>query len=365
MQKILIVDDALVNIKILIETLTNPDYELLIATSGTMALEIAASERLDLILLDIIMPEMDGYEVCAKLKANAATQLVPVIFITARDAEEYETKGLELGAVDYITKPINPLIVQARVKTHLKLKQAYEELEQNNAALAEAAILRDNVDCILRHDLKNPINGIISYSDVMTDLELNPKQEKIRGKIEKLGYEMLNMLNRSLELHKMETGIYQYQPDSTNVLRIFKKIMAETKRYTQSKDLSVKMILGGKNVTEDDTFIVQGEYLLCYSMLANLFNNAQEAAPAETLITVSLSGDERNAIISIHNKGAVPKAIREHFFDKYTTFGKLSGTGLGTYSAKLMAETQGGSVSFETSEETGTTVTVRLLKGGG
>jgi CheY-like chemotaxis protein len=365
MQKILIVDDTPANIKILIDTLTNPDYELLIATSGTIALKIAASEALDLILLDIIMQEMDGYEVCAKLKANTATQQIPVIFITARDDEEDETKGLELGAVDYITKPINPVIVQARVKTHLKLKHAYEELENKNAALAEAAILRDNVDGILRHDLKSPINGIIGYTEVMAELELNPKLEKIRGKIETLGYETLNMINRSLDLHKMEIGIYHYQPDSTNVLRIFKKIMVETTGYAQARKLSVKLMLFGKSVTEDDTFIVQGEYLLCYSMFANLFKNALEAAPVETLITVSFSGDENkeNAIISIHNKGVVPKEIRENFFDKYTTFGKSNGTGLGTYSAKLMAETQGGNISFETSEETGTTVTVRLLKG--
>jgi K+-sensing histidine kinase KdpD len=149
-----------------------------------------------------------------------------------------------------------------------------------------------------------------------------------------------------------------------NILPIFKKIIVETTRYTQSKDLSVKLIPFGQSVTENDTFIVQGEYLLCYSMLANLFKNALEAAPVETLITVSLSFDEKidKAIIDIHNQGVVPNAIQETFFDKYTTFGKSSGTGLGTYSAKLMAEIQGGNISFETAEETGTTVTVRLLK---
>jgi DNA-binding response OmpR family regulator len=86
-----------------------------------------------------MMPEMDGYEVCTKLKAEATTKKIPVIFITARDEEEDETKGFELGAVDYITKPINPPIVQARVKTHLKLKFAYQELERQNTVLEETA----------------------------------------------------------------------------------------------------------------------------------------------------------------------------------------------------------------------------------
>jgi PleD family two-component response regulator len=213
MQKILIVDDDSANIKILIDTLTNPDYELLIATTGTIALKIAASEKLDLILLDIIMPEMDGYEVCTKLKANRATQHIPVIFITARGDEEGETKGFELGAIDYITKPINQVIVQARVKTQLKLKQAYEKLEEQNIiVLAEAASLRDSVDGILRHDLKAPITGILGYTEVMAKLRLPPKPEKFRSGIETLGYEMLNMINRSLDLYKMEVGIYRYQP---------------------------------------------------------------------------------------------------------------------------------------------------------
>ena len=94
-----------------------------------------------------------------------------------------------------------------------------------------------------------------------------------------------------------------------------KKIMAETIHYVQAKNLSVKLMLFDKSVIEADTFIVQGEYLLCYSLFANLFTNALEAAPVETLITVSLSYDKQNAIIDIHNKGAVPKAIRQNFFD--------------------------------------------------
>ena len=139
MPKILIVDDTPDSIKILMETLKNANYDILAATNGKRALEVATNQKPDLILLDIMMPEMDGYEVCEQLKSKTTTQNIPVIFITARDDEEDETKGLELGAVDYITKPISPLIVQARVKTHLKLKLAYDRLEQQNAILAEAA----------------------------------------------------------------------------------------------------------------------------------------------------------------------------------------------------------------------------------
>jgi CheY-like chemotaxis protein len=363
MPKILIVDDVPTNIKILLDTLANLDYEILVATNGATALQIAQSEILDLILLDIMMPEMDGYEVCTKLKENAATKNIPVIFITARDAQENEAKGLELGAVDYITKPISRPIVQTRVKNHLKLEQTYKELEKKNVALEEVAILREHVERITRHDLKTPLNGIICFSRMFIDRwKLNPEQREILTDIEQAGYRMLNMINCSLDLYKMETGTYQYQANVIDLLRIFQKVVDETKSQAKREGLSVDIMLFGKSAKENDTFFVQGEVLLCHSMLANLLKNALEAAPKGTHITVFLEDEKDNALISIHNQGAVPKEIRAKFFDKYTTAGKFGGTGLGTYSAKLMAETHGGSIHLETSEETGTTVTVRLLK---
>lgn len=111
------------NIKMVIQALKNPEYEILAATNGPEALETAAAEQPDLILLDIMMPEMDGYEVCEELKKNEKTQQIPVIFVTAKDEDEDEARGLGLGAVDYITKPIRAPIVKARVRNHLELKR--------------------------------------------------------------------------------------------------------------------------------------------------------------------------------------------------------------------------------------------------
>ena len=123
-------DDSPENIKLLTIVLRNLECKFLTATTGETAIEIALSKKPDLILLDILMPDMSGYEVCTILKANLTTKRIPIIFITAKDEDEDESKGFEVGAVDYITKPFSPTIVQARVKTHLKLKFAYEELER-------------------------------------------------------------------------------------------------------------------------------------------------------------------------------------------------------------------------------------------
>jgi adenylate cyclase len=126
---ILIVDDTPDNIDIL-GNLLNPDYDIKVALSGEKALKIAGSEYPpDIILLDIIMPEMNGYEVCRQLKADPKTQDIPVIFVTAKSDESDETKGLEIGAVDYITKPFSPSIVLARVKTHVTLKKIRKKVE--------------------------------------------------------------------------------------------------------------------------------------------------------------------------------------------------------------------------------------------
>lgn len=129
--RILIVDDEPVNIKYLLGILREePSYEIFVATNGKKALEIAGSKKLDLILLDIIMPDVDGYEVCRQLKKQPHTQSIPVIFITALGSEIDEGKGFEMGAVDYIAKPLHPIVVKARVKTHLQLKKQNDVLKK-------------------------------------------------------------------------------------------------------------------------------------------------------------------------------------------------------------------------------------------
>ncbi len=361
--KILIVDDEPVNLKTL-GNLLKEDYEILIAKDGEQALVHAFDEEPpDLILLDIMMPGLDGYEICRIFQTEQKTQHIPIIFVSALSEEVDEAKGLEMGAVDYITKPISNSIALARVKTQLKLKRAYEELKavnkelaQKNIALEEVAALREDVEHITRHDLKNPLNGIIcATSLLMDDDDLKEEQEELTKIIEEAGYQMLDMINNSLNLYKMEIGSYQYHPLQVDILHLIRKIVIQAKIHI----LSVGILLNNQPVTKEDTFFIYGEELLCYSMFANLFKNAIEASPKEATITVKLDEKEM-ATIRIHNQGSVPQQIRHHFFDKYATAAKAGGTGLGTYSAKLMAETLGGNISLETSDEMGTTITVQL-----
>lgn len=357
--KVLLVDDTKTNIDVLVGGLKD-EYKLLIALSGKAALASAAANAPDLILLDIMMPEMDGYEVMERLKADEATRSIPVIFVTAMGEEQDETRGLDLGAVDYIRKPFSMPIVKARIRTHLSLRLARAELESQNEALREAARLREDVERISRHDLKTPLTSIISAPSIIRLMgQINPEQEEMLGVIQRAGYKMLDMINRSLDLFKMEMGIYQLNPKPVELLAVVRQIFTETESMTGRNGLKIEIRRNGAAAKEGERFIVQGDELLCYSMLSNLIKNAIEACPVCGRIEIDLDGTT-TPCVRITNDGAVPEHIRERFFDKFVTAGKSQGTGLGTYSARLIVETQGGSIRLDSSTEGRTAVIVQM-----
>ena len=358
---ILIVDDNELNIDILVEALGN-DYDVSVAMDGESALESVSDDLPDLILLDIMMPGIDGYTVCERLKESEETKNIPVIFLTAMTEEKDETKGLELGAIDYITKPINPSIVRARVKNNLELKIAREDLLKQNEILRENARLRDDVERITRHDLKNPLTAVIGMPDMIRlEGNLNGGQDKYLDIIQESGYLMLNMINLSLDLFKMEHGTYEFNPRKVDILFVLRKIFVNLQAMAQSKGVECQIMILGKPAIQSDSYYIIGEDLLCYSLFANLIKNAVEASPEGEVVTVFID-ESPDAVIRVHNEGVVPSEIREKFFEKYVTSGKTNGTGLGTYSAKLITETQGGSIKLQSSPEEGTTIAVCLKK---
>ena len=160
---VLIVDDTPENIDVLRGAVKN-DYKVKIATNGKKALSIAHNNpKPDIILLDIMMPEMDGYEVCKKLKSSENTKEIPIIFLSAKNDERSEAKGLELGAVDYITKPFGVSIVKSRVKIHLELKHVREALENQNAILKIK--IKDLEKKISAHDFEGAAKSLTSLTE--------------------------------------------------------------------------------------------------------------------------------------------------------------------------------------------------------
>lgn len=327
--RVLLVDDQPANIHVLAEALGDA-YEVQFATSGEKALELAAGA--DLILLDVVMPDLDGFEVCRRLKANAATAAIPILFVTALGDVDDEERGFDAGGVDYIAKPINPAIVRARVRTHLALKKQKDLIEE--------------VDRMSRHDLKTPLNSVISFASLIADDRSVPVSARdMASMIEHSGYRILEMVNRSLDLFRMEQGSYTIRAARIDVADIAKRAASEL----ETKYVSCEVRGRG---------FARGEELLTYSMLANLIKNAVEASPVGGTVRIVVEDGEQISI-RVTNSGAVPAELREHFFDKYTTANKRGGTGLGTYSARLMAETQGGCIALDPGDDT-TTVVVML-----
>lgn len=245
----------------------------------------------------------------------------------------------------------------------LQLKQAYEKIEEQNVELIEAGRLQEDVEKIMHHDLKSPLSTIIAVPALIRFNEhLTPTEQDYLTRIEEAGLRMLTMINHSLDLFKMERGLYQYSPIPINVVHILKKIAAETKALQKARGITLQIVVAGEDALQEEHNFVRGEELLCYSMLSNLVKNALEASPEGEQVTITLKPEDAMTRILIHNYGTVAETIRERFFEKYVTYGKQMGTGLGTYSAKLFAEIQEGSIAMRTSEEEGTTVTVQLPK---
>ena len=338
---VLIVDDIPSNIEVLAGALKD-DYAIKVAITGKKAIEIANSFQLDLILLDIMMPVMDGFEVCRRLKANPKTAGIPIIFLSARDGVDDVVAGLQLGAVDYVSKPADPIILKARLSAHLTLSAAMSDLKRQNALLIDNAHLREDVERMTRHDLKSPIAVALQGSQALLGSGLNQAQRESAEMIEMAAGNALEMINRTLDVYKMEVGEYQPALQPFDIGALLRKVARQTELAFGWKQLRVVLPATPKS----DCL---GEPILCYSLFANVFRNAAEASPAGAAIAVEVAPGYGSVHIVVDNEGEVPEPMRARFFDKYASLDKVGGNGLGTYSVKLMAEVQGGEVAMESS----------------
>jgi signal transduction histidine kinase len=345
-QTILIIDDTASEIKILADLL-HAEYTTLFAKDGPTGLQLARSRHPDVILLDILMPDMDGYEVYRRLKADPATAGIPIIFVTALGGETHEIEGLELGAVDYISKPFQPSVVRARIRNHLAMHQGIR--------------LREDIDRMIQHDMRSPLSALLSLTDYfIADGETPPKMVPSLQSMRSCLYRLLNMLKASLDMYAMENGAFRFTPQPVDLLQVVGNIIQDIRLQHHGR-AAFAVTVRGRPAEQGKPFCVLADELPCYSLFSNLLQNAVEASPARGTVSVALDdAPDGMRAIRIHNRGAVPESIRDRFFEKYATAGKARGTGLGTYIAKLIAETLGGRISMSTSPEEGTTVTVLL-----
>ncbi|WDP90190.1 MAG: hybrid sensor histidine kinase/response regulator [Desulfobacter sp.] len=349
---IMIVDDIESEIDILMACLGD-SYRVRVALDGPSALEDIKETPPDLILLDILMPGMDGYEVCRLLKADERTREIPLLFVTSLTEAEEETRGFELGGVDYITKPFNFSVIRARVKTHLELAEARKGLKRQNAILKENIMLREQVEHVTRHDLKNPLQVVMGTADMLLfSLDMGTARGEMTEMIEnqlKACDTMLNMINRSMNLYKMENNSYDLVTRPTDIIPVLDRIFIGVNDLAARKSLAINLRINNRGRLPGDRFELTCEELLFYSMMSNLVHNAMSASPENEIVTITLESRPAT-VITVENRGVVPPPVRDRFFEKFVTSDKEKGTGLGTYSAKMIAEIHDAQIDMETSD---------------
>ena len=220
--------------------------------------------------------------------------------------------------------------------------------------------LRDQIERIIQHDLRSPASSAVQVATLLCDEpNLTDEQHLILHKLLYSGEIMLNTLNRSLVMYKIETGKYISAPRTFDCVGLVKE-MVEYLNFIPRSAVFIDVLMDGRPLAADAHSICLGEPDLLRSALHNILENALESSPPKSTVVVNLTSGEEYSI-EIRNKGVVPLQIRDRFFEKYVTHGKYKGTGIGTYSAKIMIEAQGGCITMQTSdEENETVVTIHL-----
>ncbi|MFK5893033.1 MAG: hybrid sensor histidine kinase/response regulator [Pseudomonadota bacterium] len=356
--EILVVDDLSSNIDIIIGFLKDT-YKIRVANNGKKAIKIVESDTPpDLILLDIMMPEMDGISVCKHIKNSPLISHIPIIFLTAKTDQESLVEAFESGGTDYITKPVKACELKVRVKNHLALKFSHDELRDQVDVLIENARLRDDVERMSRHDLKTPISSLITLSSMLEDQAqvklLGEESSENIKQIKSTAFLLMDMVNQSLNLYKIEMGTYNFSPKKTNIKEITAKVINDVNLLAKTQQVKIQVLY------DEQAVYCLIEELLCYSLLSNILKNALEASENNSIVKVDIRQVEHDVFIKIHNNKVVPVEVRNAFFTKYITHGKSQGTGIGTYSARLLTEVQKGSITMKTDESLGTTITIKF-----
>lgn len=368
---ILIVDDTHENIQVLGSLLQDAGYDINVAFSGKQALE--ALERIvpDLVLLDIMMPEMDGYEVCRRMKAHPEWHGVPVIFLTAKVDTDSIVEGFEVGAVDYVTKPFQAAELLQRVDNHLSLHRLRRELEDKVSELSEALgrieQLRREQDAFLRHELNNVINPVAGYIEMLSMTLGSSIGEKPRRWLQSTSRaieSMQDMLSNMKDLNEVERGARTFSLMPVPLYGILEDVIRDVAAATHG---AVRISL----LPDSLDARVPADLSFLPGVFRNLIKNAAEHLMTTDAVTqvpdpegvrVACSVGESTVIIDVINGGKpIPEERLATFFEKFnSTKTSDGGTGLGTTYARIVTEAHGGSISVSSSAEDGTRVRVEL-----
>lgn len=350
---ILIVDDTPANLSVLSFMLQQEGFRVRPAINGSVALTAVRAEPPDLILLDIRMADMTGYEVCYHLKQDPISRDIPVIFISALDDVEDKVKAFEAGGVDYITKPFHVEEVVARVRAHLTL-------QDQRRAIERLSNLKDDLMHIVAHDLKNPISVIRGYTEMLLDGADNFDMTDSLHKIHVTADRMLALVTALLDYGRLEQGIpLLTQPSPLEPLLMDSVESFALLAHEKSITVSVRVD------APDARAIIDRERMM--QAINNLIGNAIKYTPEGGHVEVALSADPDTVTIEITDDGeGIPTEHLPRLFERFyrvpqqTSAQNITGTGLGLAIVKLIVEKHGGVIGVESVVGVGSRFTIRL-----
>jgi signal transduction histidine kinase len=364
---LLVVDDDAANREVLCRRLERQGHDVQTASSGRDAMRILGEAAFDLVLLDIMMPEMDGYEVLGRIKSDSRLQHIPVIMISALNELQSVVRCVEAGAEDYLTKPFNATLLKARIGASLEKKRGrdresalFEQLKNNYKRLQELEQQRDDMRNMIVHDLRTPLTALIVGIEMLEmDSTLSGTQREITAIAAVGGRTLLGMINDLLDVEKMESGSAQLQFDDVNAAALVAgavaqvALLAEESRTTLVTDVAA------------DLPLCSGDGKKLSRTLVNLIGNAIKFTGAGA-VTVSARQDDPHTIrFAVRDTGqGIPAESFGRIFEK---FGQLDsrkvGTGLGLAFCKLAVEAHGGRIMVESTLGTGSTFSFTIPVG--
>jgi signal transduction histidine kinase len=345
---ILIVDDTPANLKLLASMLKERGYKPRTVSSGEHALAAARLMTPDLILLDVAMPGMDGFEVCENLKADPDLKDIPILFISALTDTMVKVKAFRVGGDDYITKPFRFEEVEARVRTQLELHRQRRELQTNYEQLRRLEVLRDNLTHMVVHDMRSLLMAVMAPLELAIGSEDKRVSyiEQSQKAIAKLNEMMLIMLDVS----RLESGRMPICKAECDLNQIAQTVIDSVAPMARNRRLT--LVSEGPVDIECDADLVR-------RVLENLVTNALKFTSSGGLVEVSLSSADGNICVSVRDSGpGIPPEYHETIFEKFGQVqgeGQQLGTGLGLAFCKLAVTAHGGEIGVESEVGKGST----------
>ena len=360
--KILCVDDDPLNISLLQAVLVPQGYDVVSAANGSLALEMIRTGQIDICLLDVMMPGMDGFEVCRRIKSEEGSSNIPVVMITVLDDRRNRVRGIEAGAEDFISKPFDSTEVLARIKMLLHVKELHDRLIQDAKV---AHVTKQQFLNIMPHELRTPMNGVLGMSQLLEMTELTGEQQEYLKDLNQSGEDMLSLVCNFLDFTSIEAGKTQMKSVEFNLRDCVNDAVIMQKIITNAKGLALDVEFIGAFPD-----VLMGDALRLRQILLNLVGNAIKfTAQGGIAITVKLDEQKNNSVIvkiAVRDTGIgiSPEALGDIFMpyiqEDASATRQYDGAGLGLTLSRLLAELMGGTISVESAKNVGSCFTLTV-----